>query len=426
MKKNSKEFGSRPTITRTVEEKTNKAEFTIVEPVTKEESEAIFERTEVHGDEFNGQELTPEILREVGLLPKYKVKFGDKILLFSSYGYALGEGRIAVVAYVEQEGRMVPRSYYRSNSQGLWRYLPNYSDRGGRVDWYSKGYGEESITLPAAVQPALAQVTRPGSPILGLLDPELVFAGTARKLDKSGTYQIEVEPKFIKIGDFFDFDEYKIMPEKIDLSPEKYPDLDPGRSLAQWTQTSDRYGEIKMEAVPSNNNKFTFIFCRDNLNRVWVGSIEDDSQVQSTGLKKNWVNAGSLTTPAYEYASQTGGWGNSRVHSGEYVDMFQRYLSQIPVIRSYCKSRDIPLPPKRTLSNKEMALLISDATNFSQLFQALDILEKIKSTQGDIPSDNLKEIINRVRSGELGVIKITRTAGLRNKVGDLLAQGIND
>jgi hypothetical protein len=92
------------------------------------------------------------------------------------------------------------------------------------------------------------------------------------------------------------------------------------------------------------------MFCRDKKNRVWIGGIENDSKTGSTGLKETWVNGGDLTTPALEYVGQTDGYGNLKMSSGEYVDMFTNYLSKIPIIIEYCRSRIIPLPvppPKR-------------------------------------------------------------------------------
>jgi hypothetical protein len=164
-----------------------------IEIIEDKEAEKILEKVEIYGDDFMGKFLTPEILKEEGLVPKYKIRIGDLAVWFSSSGYELGEGRIAVVAYVEKQGRVIARSYYRSNSQGIWRYLPDYMiDEKGEIIWYGKGYSEESIALPIVIQKALSEITREDMPILKLKgNPEFIFAGTAQKFGKSSVSIIE-------------------------------------------------------------------------------------------------------------------------------------------------------------------------------------------------------------------------------------------
>jgi hypothetical protein len=314
-----------------------------VETLSPEEAELIFERTEIHGDSFNGNNLTSETLRNNGLLPKYRIMVGDGITLFVSSPYNLARGRIGVVAYVEKNGKTVARSYYRSNSQGVWRYLPNYTSTNGKLNWYGKGYGEESITLPIATQFALANITRDSESILTIPDPESVFVGTARYVGGNDTYKLEVESEPRYLGNFPSHRGEKILPDKIKLLDEQSPNFALDKVLAHWTQSSQNYGDINVEVLPSVDGKLKFIFCRDHLNRVWIGGIEDDSEIQSTGLKHTWVNGGALTTPAYEYTTQAGIYGNYDIQSGKYVDMFKNYLSKVETIRAYCESRSIAI-----------------------------------------------------------------------------------
>ncbi len=322
-----------------------------IQELSVEEVEKIFQKMEIHGDAFNGERLTPEILKKEGLLPKYKVDTEEGVIWFSSSGYNLGKNRVAIMAYVEKNNKTVARSYYRSNSQGVWRYLPSYLEMDGQINWYSKGYGEESINLPTNIQRALAEITKDEKSILKVENPELVFAGTSRGLINAmnGTYMNETESESIKLGDFsVEEKDKKIDPEKIKLSKDQSPNLDPEKVIYRWKQNSNIYGEIEMEAVPSQDGKLIFTFCKDKLNRVWIGNIENDSEIQSTGLKKEWINPEDLGTPAFEYKTgdtdQTGGYGNDGLRNGPYVDMFENYLSKVPVIREYCESRNIPLP----------------------------------------------------------------------------------
>jgi hypothetical protein len=331
-----------------------KKETASIDSLTDKEKNDISSQTEIHGDEFAGKKLTLEILRENGLLPEKKITIDGNTIWFSSEPYDLSGGRIAIVAYVkDKNNKITARSYYRSNSQGVWRYLPSYLIRDGKINWYHKGHSEESITLPAICQMALAQITE-GQKAKKVSNPELVFAGTAKDIMhyEEGTYLFETKQKPIDLG-FSSKEGKKLTPEEISFSgknSELSPDFYTGKSFAKWTQNSDKYGKIEIEVLPSKDGKLKFMFCRDKKNRVWIGGIENDSKTGSTGLKETWVNGGDLTTPALEYVGQTDGYGNLKMSSGEYVDMFTNYLSKIPIIIEYCRSRIIPLPvppPKR-------------------------------------------------------------------------------
>ena len=96
-----------------------------IEVLSDEESRTIFNIAEIHGDEFNGKMLTKEILRSEDLLPKYKAELDGSLIWFSSNVFEISDSRIAVIAYVRKGLSIVARSYYRSNSQGKWQYLPN-------------------------------------------------------------------------------------------------------------------------------------------------------------------------------------------------------------------------------------------------------------------------------------------------------------
>ncbi len=313
-----------------------------IEEVSQADAEKVLEVVEIQGEEFLGKSLTSEILKKEGLLPRHKIQIGDSVVWLSSSGYSLGEGRIAVVAYVEKEGKISARSYWRSNSQGMWRYLPEYEMMGDEISWYGKGHGEESIALPIALQQALAEITSDETSIKEVQDAEFIFAGTARRVGKKeGAYYEEVESTPQKLqGNFHTETPYglkkrKTDPEQMILSPEESPDF--SRRIATWQQHSDLYGEFTVEVFPSQDGSLKFMFCKDSEGRAWIGGIENDSEMQSTGLKKTWVDGGDLATPAYEYKNQSGKFGNLEDRQGKYVDMFKNYLSKIPVIQEYLR-----------------------------------------------------------------------------------------
>ena len=69
---------------------------------------------------------------------------------------------------------------------------------------------------------------------------------------------------------------------------------------------------------------------------------------------------------------------------------------------------------------KNLDKYISAAEDFNELFAVLDKVSGIKGSKLFFESAKLKEIINKVREGELDIDYVTRTAGLRKRVDHLL------
>ncbi|GEM_PF-2962524 len=325
-----------------------------LEALPQTEAERIMGKTEIHAHDFGGKHLTVETLRQAKLEPKYKVKL-DGVEWYASQPYEMDSGRLAIVAYVHFKDKIIARTYYRSNSQGVWRYLPGYTGVGPNIDWFDKGYGEESVTVPIASQMALAKLVAQEQPLklLPAIDPDLIFAGTSRKLedyaDNRGrrgiTYYLESEAEAQKLNGNFYIPENSEGPKKMKPEEVRFTDANEAPDftkvpLATWEEATAQYGNVFKEVLPSRDGERLYMFCRDTKGRLWIGGIENvASEIRSTGLKRAWVKGGDLTTPAYEYkvpsADQTGGYGNDADRSGPYVDMYANYLSKIPVFQEY-------------------------------------------------------------------------------------------
>jgi len=304
------------------------------------EAEDIFRRVEVRGDGRVGV-LTPELLEQAGLLPHHRMEAEGRTVWFSQ-AYDLGRGRAAVVGYAQNDdGSVVARSYYRSNSQGVWRYLPQYSQgEHGGINWYSKGHGEESVTLPAAFQEGLTRSLEDDGELLALdyETTQTVFAGTARHLGSEGTVYHRLVSEYPQQLLNMPNAGFGRLPSPESLQPvyEQSPRFD--RILSSWEQDTELYGRVVCEQIPSMDGTLRYIFSRDARGRAWISSIENGSPIESTGLRQQWMTGGALATPAYEYAQQSGGYGNESDRKSSYVDMFEGYLSKIPTIQAYLAS----------------------------------------------------------------------------------------
>jgi hypothetical protein len=380
-----------------------------VREVSEEERDEIIAKTEVHGDPFQDKALTPELLKEMGLSPKYKVEGTEGNIWLSSSGYNLDSGRIAVVGYVEYQGKTVARTFYRSNSQGVWRYLPNYRMAGNEVEWYGKGYGEESITLPIPLQKVLSEITNDESKLINTPNPWLAFAGTARNLHSKNTYRSEVNSQPMELtGNFYPSTPFdKVNPSDISFyNDQQAPDF--SQKVTSWNAKTGLNGNVTVDVFRSKDKSLGYMFCRDAEGRCWIGGVDAEGEIQSTGLHRVWINAGDLSTPSYEYKTakndQTGGYGNDRKRTGHYVDMYDNYLSQVPVIQEYS---------------------ISQVKDLQELFQVLDQLKQIPTSLGLMNSDEIKNAINLIGTPStdgkiIAVDVVTSARGLRQKVISLL------
>jgi hypothetical protein len=394
----------------------------------EKEAQEVFSKAKINSTAFLGKNLTLDILKQEGLLPKHKIFIENDMFLYPSSAYDLGENRVAVVAYIKKNGKITVNSFYRSNSQGVWRYLPEYKiDEDGEIGSYSKGYGEESITLPIEIQKALSDITKEGMPVLNLKNnPEFVFAGTtheAWKTDKKNiAYYQEVESTPHKLNGDFYLKNKKTTPEQIILTKEESPDF--SKKITSWQQKTSLYGEILIEVFPSRDGKLKFMFSRDSMGRVWINGIENNSEIQSTGLRKSWINGGNLTTPAYEYDEMSAGYGNNNLKNGDYVDMYEKYLSKIPVIQEYINFHSTNQKEIKneniSISSTEINHMIHSAKDFTELFMALRKIKGLQGTTKYHEAGDLISLIIQVKSGEKDITYITRAGGLRSRVIDLL------
>lgn len=326
-----------------------------ISELSETEAKTILDSTEIHGDPVKenvnqASSLAVDTLRQSGLEPKYLAKIGDAKIAFSKK-YE-GISRMAIVAYVEDGDRHVARTFYLSNSHGIWKCLPNYSAFYDEADeyglHYGKGFSENSIDLPLVAQDKIFEFGN-NDPIA--IDPKkarTIFLGTARRSEMTmkDTYNLSTMPVPMRVeGNFYPEKDRKepfkkVPPEELVFNDKRQgPNFEDKRK--SWIAETKIYGKVEFTLYGSHDKKILYLFCRDEKNRAWIGGIENGSPIQTTGVRMQWVDGGDLLTPAYEYSQQTGGYGDSDNRPAgqrNYVDMFTNYLSKVPVIQEYLKS----------------------------------------------------------------------------------------
>lgn len=364
-----------------------------ISQISATEQNNMFPKIDVHGEEWHdperswnentGVRLTKEHLQQADLLPKHKIELNG-LTVFLSDAYEV-EDRAAFVGFVHEGDTYIARTFWLSQSQGIWRYLPGYShaDPIIGIPRFLKGHGEESIMLPIPLQYALNSVYQSQKIPKKINNPYFYFEGTAKSLTHDGTrtFNREVGENPVFLEGIFSSKEdkrNKLQPQEIHFAhPEKdSPNFD--MMLMSWEQKTNLYGSIIVEIYPSKDGRLQYMICRDQqpdkTPRAWIAGIEDTSKkITSVALREEWINAGDLTTPAYEYFEQSSGYGNRNDTKGDYIDMFANYIQYMPIIQEYLQKKGYVNLESNILGNMQ----IKDIKNQSKSSIEIQIAKKL-------------------------------------------------
>ena len=369
----------------------------IFSEISEQESRRILMDSKVRGDDFSGNKMAAFDLKLIhpDLRPLFQVEMNGGNINFSR-PFANSDSRIFYVGYVESGPAIIPRIFYRSNSHGLYRGMLGYGvNKKGELSWFGKGLNECSVTLTHNLQRVLNSLSVKYPPFKVEFS-EMVFRGLSKKKTLPGNrpytledasisglvpsglgeriegdfYAIEIEqlrrkyenlfsavhenvdsPNALKENIYIPCSSYNelLPPESLEFhSPDQYPNFDEVVDIFQIS--SSLYGTITVEVIPSWDQNIHYMFCRDKLNRVWIGGAEfTNSELTTRGLISPWIDLGCLDTPAFDYPHGFNKYENKSVKKGNYVDMFDKYLRHVPVIQMYYQVRGIPMPTSEDL-----------------------------------------------------------------------------
>lgn len=303
---------------------------------------------EIDGDTWvqGGQEyhLKPELLDKAGLGPRYELEIGGVQMALSRV--FLVDTHEAAIAYIKFDDKVKVRGYYRSNSQGMWRYLADYVGGEGSIAWYGVGFNEESLTLPLKIQKQLNMICKKGAFKIPNANTSFFLGGTARRFNSKEEYKQLVaenrmdsdyyrEVNHTPLVDFGVLSTEKHPPESIDVENGSAPNFH--TQLDHYRMEARMYGTVTVRQFPSNNDnlRYTIFEIGEGENRrAWIGGIEVNAPITSTGLKSEWVSTGDVCTPLLEYQTMTGGYGNPEGRTDGYQDMWE-YIRRMPIIKRF-------------------------------------------------------------------------------------------
>jgi len=229
---------------------------------------------------------------------------------------------------VEHNGAFKLRTFFLSRSQGVWRMLKGYKfktrdDGSEKPTWNDKGYNEHSLLIPLKLQKTLFELATEEP--LEIENSISLFYGTTPLNGDKNYYEEYIKPN----GTHLDFVNYEaVTPEDL-TTPDYRPEL---AIIDQWNTTNSLYSNLNYKLVQFEGKQLLLIETDDN--RYFIGGFEDaTSPITPIGLREQWIDAGKLTTPLFEYKNEqvdhSHGYGNEEIRSGNYVDMYKNYLSKI-------------------------------------------------------------------------------------------------
>lgn len=332
------------------------------ELVTAERCSEVLGKVIIDGDTWKSGQLEQHLgthsIAEANLGPHYETQL-DRDKIYLSEMFQLPGGYLGALGFVEQDGRIKARSFYRHSSEVLWCYLPDYIRRsGGGIERYCTGYGEKTVLLPTELQEVLMQIemaTRPRNLTNEVtsggsyFEPEFYLAGTAYGYDSLQEYQSLWSYGHLK-GDYYQEVSRDPLNHDMgvsDLGHKKAPytlSIDHSRSpnfnhkIAEFEVMVADLGNVRVEGFRSWDDQYNWLFARDMRERAWIENVEVLSPLTSTGLRRDFVMMGDLTTALYEHTNQAGSYGDRNDTKGARQCMWHNYLSNVPLIKEYLQS----------------------------------------------------------------------------------------
>lgn len=327
-----------------------------VNAISAERSNEILNRAVISGDPWKqaGSEyrLSVSNLLSSGLTPAYEWTLENQNIVFS-VPFQLSDGRGAILAYVMAADGAKVRAYYLNTKTGLWHYAPDIvrGARGEGMGQIGEAYGASSTMLPVAMQDVLSDMVKNyGFREITTVNPDFLFAGTAMAYNTQQEYR-ETLAKGQMRGDFYTevdknpmrqnwqmVGKNKNVPQLISVNANLAPNF--AQATARFTTYSILAGQLNADAFAANDGQATWLFCSDEWGRAWLGNIEIVSPLTSTGCRRDWMDAGDLATPLYEYSTQAAGYGDPNDTRKGLVGMWNQYLSKIPLLQDYIAWRN--------------------------------------------------------------------------------------
>jgi len=319
------------------------------------EVKKILKATTIRGDAWIKdrieRRLSTQILLRNGLHPRYKITFSGIPMTFSG-SFRVGT-RDVIIGYIEFNGETVARSYYRNNSQGIWRYLPDYALRrnnAGRSEvWCGQAYADEMLILPALLQKELTAIAAEGL-IKNIIDePEFLFVGTAKRYESMKEYlayrkegqltgdiyqEVSTRPTVVFSGG----NKTKSRPTDLVIEDENArPDF--SRAISEWSMSTGLFGKITAYSYLSKDLSLEYVF-RRRPKTACLSPLHRYQKATSPPLVSILNGLTPATYPLHfmNYC-KSDGFGDDNDIKGGYICMWKKYISKITIVKEFLRAK---------------------------------------------------------------------------------------
>jgi len=294
-------------------------------------------------------QLTRKLLNQPELIPKKKIIIEGITYYFLTDILKTGNGTgySQVIMYsIDQDKRIIPRSLYKSNSDGGWRSTPYFA-----AGIYSKDHGvvyTQETKVHDQLNNILNEMEMNGSSIV--VNEDIIKANfDIQTVLENGLNTFTSEVKiYDDAGVLAEFQKYppghyddeSNVPSVEDIRKLTYPDgfipdftQDPflvenvNHTLLGPTILRKYMGQL-------NNRPVVWVMATDSANRIWIDRIYfADSKLTSYGVYDEVINSGILTNKPLEYASQAYYLDQNykKSFNGKYVDITPILANLLPI-----------------------------------------------------------------------------------------------
>lgn len=325
-----------------------------------------------HYDRVNLAELEKQ-----GLLPTNKLSV-DNVNYYCSKPFIMEKHHV-VIALVEFSGKVYPRIFYHSNSQGTWRTTPFALKEGGAskedVLRFALAAGikmdEQNINFPSSREidkqivwlgkgPTESSTQLPTELICGL--NRFPFQGASKSLFKAGRLvetmkkkednpfnqvhlreSMRVEHGHNQGGKHFNIEPSKaIMP----LNQALHPNF--SEIVLEVKQNIPIYGEVTAKVFYSTDKSLAYLFYETKDGRAFLSNVEDrNAPINSFGVRNDYINLENMDSPLYEYPEQINPNFQPADKKMDQTGTYQsnwNYVRELPIIKLYYANQGKPIP----------------------------------------------------------------------------------
>ncbi|MBL4845799.1 MAG: hypothetical protein JKY65_09750 [Planctomycetes bacterium] len=325
-------------------------------------NEDVLRRAVAYGSEEGyeykgGPQITADYLRQNGFEPRWRAEIeGVRYHISQPFQAA---GRVAYIAYVEEEGQVHVRVYYASQSQGIWR-AASHRQTGLRhigigEGWIGKGNPhEESTDLPFELISELSRRQTTVRTDLSEEQGDLIFYGALEvksREDYAAGNSHPTEGFFpAEARAIGSFSQHIQQGERSWGSPETFsfgesgdaPDF--SRVVSTEQIQSPMYGAITAYIFASHNGRLNYLIYREGGGKAWVASVQDvTSGVTSRGARRQIVDALNITMPLNEYRDQIPHDYRGEQKDRSYWDAWE-YIKRLPFMTDLYQNMNWEMP----------------------------------------------------------------------------------